>query len=216
VALSDGRRVEPHTLHTIAYVPGTISEFFLHLFIIFNRLDPHSIEQIPIEHRDIPHTLKSGKAQAVSTWDPMIYRLQQQFPSRTVSYYSDWMYTMTLNLIAGNEMVQKEPELLKHVLRALSKAIIFIQKNPEKSQKILAEHIQVPQSELAATWNFNHFDLHLDQSLLVALDSEARWAIRERRTETATIPNYLNFVFPRPLAEVDPTAVTMIYGGATE
>jgi NitT/TauT family transport system substrate-binding protein len=50
----------------------------------------------------------------------------------------------------------------------------------------------------------------LDQTILVSLEDEARWAMKERLTDKKEIPNYLDFIFMDALEQAKPEAVTII------
>ncbi len=50
----------------------------------------------------------------------------------------------------------------------------------------------------------------LDQLIVIALEEEARWAIREGLTDKKKVPNYFDFIYVDALEEVNPEAVTII------
>jgi len=51
----------------------------------------------------------------------------------------------------------------------------------------------------------------LDQSLVLALEDEARWAIKNKLTSKTKVPNYLNHIHLDALKSVAPSAVTIIH-----
>jgi hypothetical protein len=50
----------------------------------------------------------------------------------------------------------------------------------------------------------------LDQTILVSLEDEARWAMKERLTDKKEVPNYLDFIYVDALEQVKPETVTII------
>jgi NitT/TauT family transport system substrate-binding protein len=50
----------------------------------------------------------------------------------------------------------------------------------------------------------------LDQTILITLEDEARWAIREGLIDKKEIPNYLDFIYMDLLENVKPEAITII------
>ncbi|UUZ64709.1 hypothetical protein LP414_22215 [Polaromonas sp. P1(28)-13] len=66
-------------------------------------------------------------------------------------------------------------------------------------------------AELKALWPQYRFNVTLDQGLLLALEDESRWAIRNKLTDRTDMPNYLNHVYLDALKAVSPTAVTVIH-----
>ena len=59
-------------------------------------------------------------------------------------------------------------------------------------------------------WDVFTFEISLNQSLLVALEAEARWAIKYKLTESTEVPNYLDYIYIDALEELKPEAVTII------
>ena len=53
------------------------------------------------------------------------------------------------------------------------------------------------------------FRLSLDQPILVSLEDEARWAIRNKLTDVTKVPNYLDYIYTDALKAVKPGAVTI-------
>ena len=56
------------------------------------------------------------------------------------------------------------------------------------------------------------FEIALDQSLLVNLEMQARWAISGGLARPGAVPNFLPALAPGPLREIDPALVTLIDG----
>jgi len=58
--------------------------------------------------------------------------------------------------------------------------------------------------------NLKYRVLMLDQTILVSLEDEARWAMKERLTDKKEVPNYLDFIYVDALEQVKPETVTII------
>ena len=56
-------------------------------------------------------------------------------------------------------------------------------------------------------WELNTFSVSLDQSLLLALEDESRWAVKNGLTHRKTLPNYLDYLYLDGLQGVKPEAV---------
>ena len=59
-------------------------------------------------------------------------------------------------------------------------------------------------------WSKVLFTVSLDQSLLTAMDEEARWNIRAGLIRQKQIPNYLHYLYLKGLEAVKPEAVTIL------
>jgi len=60
---------------------------------------------------------------------------------------------------------------------------------------------------LIATWGYFSFQLFLDQSILLSLEDNARWAISNKHTDSSKMPNYLDYICTDALKAIDPSAV---------
>ena len=57
--------------------------------------------------------------------------------------------------------------------------------------------------------------MSLDQSLILALEDESRWAIKRGLVREMNIPNYLDFIYLDGLTSVKPEAVRILGKGGT-
>ena len=76
---------------------------------------------------------------------------------------------------------------------------------------LLAGAIRMSAADLKVLWPQYRFNVMLDQSLLLALEDELRWAIRNTLVDGVDMPNYLNHVSLDALKAVSPAAVTVIH-----
>ena len=60
---------------------------------------------------------------------------------------------------------------------------------------------------MAAVWSRNDFSLSLDQSLVVAMENEARWMIKNRLTFETEVPDFLNYIYVEGLNSIKPGSV---------
>ena len=66
------------------------------------------------------------------------------------------------------------------------------------------------EGEVSADWDFYQFEVCLEQSLLSTLEEAARWALKGGLVDGREVPNYLDYIFPDALAQVEPRSVTII------
>lgn len=87
----------------------------------------------------------------------------------------------------------------------------FCNDSPDAASQLAAEALKMNVADLKALWPQYRFNLTLDQSLLLALEDESRWAIRNKLIDGADMPNYLNHVALDALKAVSSAAVTIIH-----
>jgi NitT/TauT family transport system substrate-binding protein len=63
---------------------------------------------------------------------------------------------------------------------------------------------------LEIIWQRYQFSLSLGQSLITAMEDEARWMIKNKLTTEKQVPNFLNYIYEDGLKAIKPEAVNII------
>jgi len=111
---------------------------------------------------------------------------------------------------AGQDFIKQHPGAVRKFLRALIKAEAFLKQHPEESRRLVTEFIKADKALLDEIWDIYNFRVILGQSLLVNLEEQTRWAIKNRLTTRRDMPNYLDFIDVDGLRAVKPEAVRII------
>ena len=189
---------------------GTNGEFFLDSILIMHGISSGEIEYVNLKPEEMFYALVNGEVDAVSTWNPHAIQLQKELGDNGITMYGEGIYRETFNLITMQDFVNNNPEAAKKILRALINAEKFIKESPDESISIIAASIGMDRSQLIELWDIYNFEIALDQSLLVTLEGEARWAIKKKLTDKTEVPNYLDYIYYDALEEVKPEAVGII------
>ncbi len=194
----------------IGVTVGTNGEFFMDSFLIMHGMSRSEIEAVSLKPEEMFYALVNGELDAVSTWNPHVINLQKELGDNGIIFYGEGIYTETYNLVTMQAFVNNNPETIKKVLRALINAVEFIKESPDESSNIIADYIGMDRAQLTELWDVFNFEVTLDQSLLVTLETEARWAIKNKLTDKTEVPNYLDYIYLDALEEVKPEAVGII------
>ncbi len=194
----------------IAATLGTTSHFFLDAILITNGIDRKDVEIVDIKAQEIPDALSRGDIDAVSTFNPFVAFAQKKLGDRVITFHDKDIYRYTFNVVATREFIRKNPWKVKKMLHSLLKAEEFVKKNPDESQKIVAGFSGVDIGIVRSTWADADFSVSLDQSLILALEDETRWAIKGGLTNETKVPNYLDYIYIDGLASVKPKAVKIL------
>jgi len=116
----------------------------------------------------------------------------------------------TFNLASKKDFIEANSELIKKILRALTKAEEFIKDNRKESVDIVASYLKTDRESIDKLWDGYKFRLSLSQSLLVIMEDQARWAIKNNLTDAVEVPNYLDYIYMDALEEVKPGAIGII------
>ena len=190
---------------------GTTGQFFVEAFLIHNGLPSPEVEVIDIAPSDLPEALNSGQVDAIVIWEPHGYNAKKLLGDKAIRLPSSDVYKETFNFMVMNDFAEENPEVLKKFLRAVDKATTFIKNYKEESQDIVAERLNMDREVMDVLWDEFVFEISLQQSLIVTLEDEARWAIKNNLTDATEVPNYLDYIYLDALNELKPDAVNIIH-----
>jgi hypothetical protein len=59
-------------------------------------------------------------------------------------------------------------------------------------------------------WPEHRFSLTLDQSLIVAMEDETRWMMKNNLTNKSVMPNYFDYIYTNGMSTVKPESMNII------
>lgn len=192
---------------TVAVLKGSAPEYFLDAFLIYYGIGSESILTVNMAPEKMTDALAKGEIDAAVTWNPILASQQKRFGDNAVILENERIYELQWNVIAGQAFVNEHPETVIKLLRALKRANDYIMKNPEDARAITDRQLG---EETIALTDYN-FGLKLGQSLLINMENQSRWAIRNRLTDKKEVPNFLPLMYTAGLKTVNPRAVTVIH-----
>jgi len=101
-------------------------------------------------------------------------------------------------------------ELATRILKAFDQSHAYIKAHPEETARLVRNRLKLPEGYLAAVWPNYRFALSLDQSLIMAMEDEARWMIANNLTTETRVPNFLDYIYTDVLKSVKPGAVKIV------
>jgi len=198
---------------TVGITKGSTGHFFLGLFLIHSGLQLSEIETIDIEASELPQALVDGRVDAISTWEPHIWNAKKLLGENAVRLQPRGgakIFREDFYFVPNRNFMENNPETLKRFLKAIEKGEEFIQKNKEEAINIVSQRLKLDKELVVSVWDDFVFQLILDQTIIITLEDEARWAIDNNLTDATEVPNYLDYIYFDPLEEIKPKAVTII------
>lgn len=189
---------------------GTTGDYFNYSFLLFHGIHENQVRRIAMNPGDMDEALSTGKVDAVSTWSPFRQQMQKKLGSNGVTFFGEILYTEIFCVAAPQEYAGKNPETVKKVLRALIKAETFVKRHPEESRRLVAEFTKTDKAIIDDTWDVFTFEVALEQGLLVNLEDQTRWVIKNRLATRTDMPNYLDFIYDNALRSVKPEAIRIV------
>jgi NitT/TauT family transport system substrate-binding protein len=195
----------------IGVTRGTTGHFLMEAFLNRQRISMGEVTVRNLKPEELSGALVKGEVDAVATWEPYLGAMVEELGGNGAVFYGEGIYELAFNLAATREYVASHPEAITRVLKALTRGARFCQDEPDAAREIVAKAMSADSAKLKALWPSYRFRVSLDQSLLLALEDETRWAIKNKLTERREMPNYLNHVHLDALRAVTPAAVTIIH-----
>jgi NitT/TauT family transport system substrate-binding protein len=189
---------------------GTTGQFVTELFLLHNGLLFSDVEVIDISPSELPDALNNNRVDAIVIWEPHGYNARNLLGQDAVRLPSSDIYRTTFNFMVMKDFAQAHPGVLSKFLRAIDRATDFVAKHKEESQDIIAQRLKLDKEIMTAIWDDVIMEIFLDQSWIVAIEAEARWAIKNGLTDKTVVPNYLNYIYYDALEEVKPEAIGII------
>ena len=190
---------------------GTIAEFFLGRFL---ELHGMSIKDITMVNLKAPAewvvAVVNGDIDAVATAQPYANSVKDRLGDNAVIWSVQSNQPMFTQVISTDEWVTKHPELVRKILRSLAQAEEYTILNPAEARAIIQKRLNLDAAYMETVWSQNQYYLSLDQSLIVAMEDEARWMIKNGLTNEKEIPDFSKFIHEDGLKAIMPEMVTIV------
>jgi len=186
--------------------------FFLSMFLLNNKI-PESRTNIIFEDAlNLPDMLINGNIDAFSMRDPFINTARNVLKDKAIEFFAPGIYEQKFILAAKKKIILEKKALIKKFLKALLNAQKFLESNKENAIDVTIKEMGIERKkEIICDWEKINFKLSLNQSLMITLEDQARWAIENKFTNKKVIPNYLNYFHFNSLKSIKPEAVSVIY-----
>jgi NitT/TauT family transport system substrate-binding protein len=193
----------------VGFTPGTTSDFFLDSFLTAHGMNRKDINAVELKPDEMELAISSKKVDALSTWNyPLTQTLKKLGASGTI-FYDREIYTETFNIAGLEEFIKKNPEMVKSFLRALIKAENYVAKNPEEAQGIMSSATKIDKGLIKEVWSAFNYHVVLGQELVLTLEDETRWAIKNKLTDKQVMPDYMKYISVENLQEINPQVVKL-------
>jgi NitT/TauT family transport system substrate-binding protein len=190
---------------------GTSAEFFLGQFLVMNGISLRDVEVVNVAPSGLVDAISNGVIDAVIAWQPYVYQMEGLLKSNAVRWSAQGGLRYYALLLSKTEWIETHRSTIERFLRAVVQAEQFVKSNDEQARRIVALQFGYDASYVDSVWKDHKFVVTLPQSLLLLMESEARWRIENRLTDKTKVPNYLEFIYFDGLEAVNPDAVTIIH-----
>ncbi len=194
----------------IATEKTSVAQFFLHMFLLRHGSSEKEVTICYMPQAEFPQALARGDADAASVREPFTSQAIELLGTDAMTFEEPGLYVEYYSLVASERFLKEQPEVARRIVRALIAAETLAKNQPQRTMKIVAQATSIPEPTLRRLWPRMDLRVRLSQSLLVALEDQARWAIGDHWAGEAAMPNFLRFIHLDTMLAEKPAAVNII------
>lgn len=189
---------------------GTICEFFLGRFLNLHGMNFSDVTLVNVNASESVNAIADGDIDAIIYFQPHISAMKDRLGDNGISWPAQSNQLMFTVMACRNNWAARNPETTSQFLRSIAQAEEYAINHPDAARAIVQKRLNFSDTYMATVWPEHQFSLSLDQSLLIAMNDEARWMINNNLTSEHTLPDYEDYIYTKGLKEVKPESVNVI------
>lgn len=194
----------------IATKKGSAVHFFLNQFLIHSQISENKITTSFVENGDeMVGLLTSGKIDAFSHREPFIGKAKSILGDNAIVFSKPGIYIKTYNLVVSNKLIKNNPAVIERTLKALLMAEKYLIKYPVEARRLVTQYIGAEEDDLISVWQNMDLNMGMNQTLIITLEAQAKWAINHQLIDTDEVPNYLDSIDLYFLNKVKPDSINL-------
>jgi NitT/TauT family transport system substrate-binding protein len=189
----------------------TIAEFHLGRLLELHGLNMQDITLVDVKTpAEWVNAVVNGDIDAIATAQPYASLAKERLGASAVFWPAQSSQPQYALISSTDEWITKHPEPVRRLLKSLVQAEDYAIRNPDEAKAIVRKRLNLDAAYMETVWSQNQFSLSLDQALIVAMEDEARWMIKNNLTTEKNVPNFLDYIYEDGLKAVKPEAVNII------
>jgi|WetSurMetagenome_2_1015567.scaffolds.fasta_scaffold29954_2 ABC-type nitrate/sulfonate/bicarbonate transport system substrate-binding protein len=188
----------------------TSQEFYLGRFLYLHGIDLQDVTLVNISIPQAMNAIKGDDVDAVICIPLYANTISDSLGNNAIIWPAQSGQD-SFGLIAGRaDWLSQHPDLVDRLLKSLDQAEEYIISHPPEANAIVQKKLNYSDVYMEIVWQQNQFSLSLDQSLISAMEDEARWMIKNNLTAEKQVPNFLDYIYEDGLKAIKPEAVNII------
>ena len=193
----------------IGFARGTEAEFYLGRYL---ELHGMSLQDVALVNDDPSHSadaLANGSVDAFVVEYDLICPIKERLGDNMMIWPQQNRQLAFAVMACRNDWMANHPELINRFLISLDQAEEYAIVHPKIAKAIVQKRLHRDDKYMSAVWPDHQFSLSLDQSLIIAMEDEGRWMIKNDLTTERTIPSFRDYVYTKCLEEIKPESVNI-------
>jgi len=190
---------------------GTVAEFHLGRFLTLNGLTMKDITLVDVRTPDgWVNDVADGDIDAISTAQPYANAARDRLGSNAVMWSAQSRQPLFALVVSTDAWLSQHPKTAQRFLAAMAQAEEYVNTHPAESRAIVQKRLDLDPAYMSTVWQQNQFSLTLDQSLITAMDDEARWLIASNMTNATAVPDFRQYIYTDGIESVKPGSINII------
>ncbi len=194
----------------IGVIRNGAAEFYLGRYLYLHGINLDEVTIVNEQFAQSVISMNNGTIDATLLPEPQAYTIQNNLGNNGVSWPAQSGQMLFMAISTSRNTIDKNPELIVRLLHSLHQADEFVLTHPEEAKAIVQKKMNYEPAYLEKIWPEHRFMLTLDQSLLVAMDDETRWMMKNNLTNASVVPNYLNYIYTSGMSTAKPESMNII------
>lgn len=192
----------------VAYLPGTVSYFFLGRVLEKHGLSKSDLKLTAMQPPTMPAALIGGSIDAFSMWEPWGAQAEAGLNDNLINLTDTDAYQYEAFLTAHQDALKTHPDVPVKILRALISAEKFIESHNEEAFDILSMEIRFDEKAFKRLWpQYSHRVRLEDAPLKLMHENFVMLQRDDENFKESKIPVFRSFVEERFLTQIAPERV---------
>jgi ABC-type nitrate/sulfonate/bicarbonate transport system substrate-binding protein len=186
------------------------AEFYLGRYLNLHGINLDEVTLVNEQFAQSVISMNNGTIDATLLPEPHAFIIQNNLGDNAIVWPAQSGQLLFMTISSTPDTINKNPELITRLLRSLYQAEQFALANPNEAKAIVQKKMKYDPAYMEKIWPEHRFTLSLDQSLILAMEDETRWMMKNNLTDKTVMPNYLDYLYTDSLRTVNPASVNII------
>jgi ABC-type nitrate/sulfonate/bicarbonate transport system substrate-binding protein len=194
----------------IGVVRNGSAEFYLGRYLNLHGIDMNEVTIVNEQFVQSILSMNNGTIDATLLPEPHAFIIQKNLGDNAIVWPGQSGQLLFMMISCSPDTIDKNPELVERLIRSLRQSEQFAQAHPDEAKAIVQKKMQYDTAYMEKIWPEHQFIITLDQSLIVAMEDETRWMMKNNLTNTTVMPNYLDYIYTGGMNAVKPESMNII------